>query len=469
MMKALLLTEKRSSSKGLDAVVSALESHGYQVYHKRTPSGGPWDLAVCWGSRSDPSRESHLVVNPAEAVQRSLSLSDGALLLNWHGIPVSWDHLPQEVARPVNRPPDHEYVSLRVHVGDLRVLAVEEDPDAPFRPQPLALALSKDHGSSLPKRLRPRAAFRVRPSQSASQRGMARRTGRPLSPTSGTRSATPTAQASSTWQKSAARASPLTVKSPWAQIRNSPSPPTTAGPFTPPATSSIGGRSDMIARVGRGGEPSSPLPRSGPIPAPRPSSSPITSNALSSRQGKPLPTSGTRWMAGSNPLSRFPTGGHVHLSGIPLTTPILLALDTYVAIPFMLLERRTRARQRRRKYGRLGEFRRKEHGGFEYRTLPSWLVSPAATRAALCLVKVVATEWPRLQAEPMRLPSVVKEFYLGKKPRFRQGFHRVWRRILSTPTGKTYAHELGYVKRMVMSENEWNDDDDIKPAWWQEM
>ena len=92
----------------------------------------------------------------------------------------------------------------------------------------------------------------------------------------------------------------------------------------------------------------------------------------------------------------------------------------------------------------------------------------ATTRAALCLVKVVATEWPRLEAEPLRAPSVVKEFYLGKKPRFRQIFSNIWSKILSTPTGETYAYELSYVRRMVMNEHEWNDDEDIKPAWWHE-
>lgn len=468
MMKALLLTEKRSSSKGLDAVVSALESHGYQVYHKRTPSGGPWDLAVCWGSRSDPSRESHLVVNPAEAVQRSLSLSDGALLLNWHGIPVSWDHLPQEVARPVNRPPDHEYVSLRVHVGDLRVLAVEEDPDAlsalnlsPWRYQRIMEAACRSvyvlglHFACVHLKVHPKGAWHVERVDPCPDVGD--EVGRAYG-------------SSIVHLAEVCREGVATHRE------------VTLGADPEFALATDDGRTLYASRYlkyrGEIGYDRQSWERRGTVfplaeirPNPSPSPLVLANNVQRAlfQARKALPTSGTRWMAGSNPLSRFPTGGHVHLSGIPLTTPILLALDTYVAIPFMLLERRTRARQRRRKYGRLGEFRRKEHGGFEYRTLPSWLVSPAATRAALCLVKVVATEWPRLQAEPMRLPSVVKEFYLGKKPRFRQGFHRLWRHILSTPTGKTYAYELGYVKRMVMSENEWNDDDDIKPAWWQEM
>jgi len=37
---------------------------------------------------------------------------------------------------------------------------------------------------------------------------------------------------------------------------------------------------------------------------------------------------------------------------------------------------------------------------------------------------------------------------------------------LATPTGETYAYDLAYIHRMVTSGEEWNDDDDIKPAWW---
>src|SRR5690606_17952603 len=87
------------------------------------------------------------------------------------------------------------------------------------------------------------------------------------------------------------------------------------------------------------------------------------------------------WYAGSG-RAPYHTGGHVHFSGLPLTGPIIRALDTYLALPFLLIENPVKARRRRAKYGRLGEVRRKRWG-FEYRTPPSWLVAPRFAEAAL--------------------------------------------------------------------------------------
>lgn len=463
-MKALVLTANKSPSKGVDAVLSALESRGFRVDYGRAPAKGPWDLTIVWGGASEPE-ESRLVVNPVDAVKRSLSPSESALLLTWHGIPVASRLLPQEVPRPLHRQPDHEFVSMKVHVGDLRVLAVEEDPRgepglnlSPWKYQRIMEAACRAvyvlglHFACVHLKVHPKGPWhveRVDPSPDVDEE-----TGRAYG-WSIVHLAEVVGEGARAHREATLGADPefalatdegrILYASRYLKHRGE-----------------VG--YDRQSRERRGAVYPLAEIRPNPSPSPLVLAQNVERTLLHAR--KFLPTNRVKWMAGSNPMSRFPTGGHVHISGIPLSTPILLALDTYVAVPLMLLERRTRARQRRRKYGRLGDFRRKEHGGFEYRTLPSWLVSPAATRAALCLVKVVATEWPRLDAQPLRLATAVKEFYLGKKSRFRLGFHKAWRRILATPTGETYAYELAYIHRMVMSENEWNDDDDIKPAWW---
>lgn len=464
-MKALLLTDKKSPFRGLDAVVGELESHGFRVECRSAPGRGPWDVAVCWGGDGQRlTGAGRLIINPSEAVQRSLSPADASLLLNWHGIPVSWELLPPEVARPVARPPEDEYVSMRVHVGDLRVLAVEEDPGggrldlSRWRYQRIMEAACRSvyvlglHFACVHLKVHPKGAWyveRVDPAPPVDD------------------------QLGRAYGSSIVHLAEVCRRGP--ETRSE----VTLGADPEFALATDDGKllyaSRYVTHRGEVGYDRQSRHHRGTVfplaeirPNPSPSPLVLANNVRRALQAarKLLPTHRTRWMAGSSPLARFPTGGHVHLSGVPLSTPILLALDAYVAIPFMLLERKTRARQRRRKYGRLGEFRRKEHGGFEYRTLPSWLVSPAAARAALCLVKVVATEWPALHAEPLRTPNVVKEFYLGKKTRFRQSFQRAWSRLLATPTGESYAYELSYVQRMVMSGVEWNDDDDIKPAWW---
>ena len=96
-----------------------------------------------------------------------------------------------------------------------------------------------------------------------------------------------------------------------------------------------------------------------------------------------------RWRAGACPVPGLPLGGHVHISGAALTGERLRALDNAVALPLRLLEP-PGAASRRPRYGALGDFRRQPHGGFEYRTPPSWLVSPRLALGVLSLAKIAA-------------------------------------------------------------------------------
>lgn len=129
------------------------------------------------------------------------------------------------------------------------------------------------------------------------------------------------------------------------------------------------------------------------------------------------------WIAG-NGLAPYSTGGHIHISNIPLTAGLLRALDVYLAVLFLLVEHPAKARRRRRRYGGLGDFRRKPWG-FEYRTVPSWLVSPDYARAAFVLAKIIAEHWPRLQLDPFLAPDVQGAFYSCRK----SAFHPYWRQL----------------------------------------
>jgi len=84
----------------------------------------------------------------------------------------------------------------------------------------------------------------------------------------------------------------------------------------------------------------------------------------------------------------LPTGGHIHISGVPLSFRLLRQLDRYVALPLALLEPVGGARRPR--YGFPGDARAKEHGGFEYRTPASFLTSPDAAYATFVLAYAVA-------------------------------------------------------------------------------
>ena len=113
-----------------------------------------------------------------------------------------------------------------------------------------------------------------------------------------------------------------------------------------------------------------------------------------------LPGEEARWQAGSEPAPGLPTGGHIHFSGIPLSGSLLRALDTYLAVPLFLLEPPGSAARRRARHGFLGDVRPKRHGGFEYRTPSSWLVSPEVALGALCLARVVAGGFSHLPRDP---------------------------------------------------------------------
>ncbi|MBW7477814.1 hypothetical protein K0T92_24185 [Paenibacillus oenotherae] len=117
-----------------------------------------------------------------------------------------------------------------------------------------------------------------------------------------------------------------------------------------------------------------------------------------------------RWAAGGMPAAGFALGGHIHLSGVPLTGRLLRQLDSYAALLLALVE--TPAEHARRpRFGTLGDCRLQPHGGFEYRTLPSWLVSPLAAKAAFALALLCARESDVLIYRPMEDERMVEAYY----------------------------------------------------------
>lgn len=100
------------------------------------------------------------------------------------------------------------------------------------------------------------------------------------------------------------------------------------------------------------------------------------------------------------PQPGFPLGGHLHFSGVSLNGALLRALDNYLALPLALLEDK-RATRRRPHYGNLGDFRRQSYGGFEYRTLPSFLISPQLAKGVIGMAFLIASQYPRLQRRPL--------------------------------------------------------------------
>lgn len=180
---------------------------------------------------------------------------------------------------------------------------------------------------------------------------------------------------------------------------------------------------------------------------------------------KKIPYKNIEWLAGSIHFNRYQIGGHIHYSGIELSSALLRALDNYLGLIVSMIENHEASAQRRRQYGGLGNFRIKPHGGFEYRTLGSWLVSPEITKAVLCLAKVVALEYPRLKRDFFVSFELQQAFYQADRSLFYELFPLLWDDLKNTFTFKKYESELKVIYDMINKGQQWNEQLDIRKTW----
>lgn len=177
--------------------------------------------------------------------------------------------------------------------------------------------------------------------------------------------------------------------------------------------------------------------------------------------------SNLEWIAGGMPFFGYPIGGHLHFSGVRLSFPLLRCLDTYLALPLALIEDES-CKRRRVRYGFLGDFREQPYGGFEYRTLPSWLVSPLITQGVLALAKVVATHHKQLVQQGLPLPlnlSLQKAYYQGDKEKLRRTVLPLWENLRKLSTYRDYQIELDAFYQYLLTKEAWKSDEDIRLAW----
>ncbi|WP_018752870.1 putative amidoligase domain-containing protein [Paenibacillus sanguinis] len=170
------------------------------------------------------------------------------------------------------------------------------------------------------------------------------------------------------------------------------------------------------------------------------------------------------WQAGAMPQQGFPLGGHLHFSGVLLTAELLRTLDNYLALPLSLLEAEGSAR-RRPKYGFLGDFRRKEYGGFEYRTLPSFLVSPRITKGVVALACLIAENASQLLARPLDREEIFSAFYSGDRRMLQAALPRIIADIQAASSYAAYESYLVPFFKLLLSGRTWDESADIRRAW----
>lgn len=170
------------------------------------------------------------------------------------------------------------------------------------------------------------------------------------------------------------------------------------------------------------------------------------------------------WLAGGMPAKGLALGGHIHVSGVQLNADLLRAMDNYMALPLVLLEDSTTGRRRPR-YGALGDFRRQFHGGFEYRTLPSWIVSPSVAMGVIALAKTVCEHYRELMERPLARPEMQAHYYAGNKEALRPAAVQLWASLERTAAYDRYVKALRPLRRAMLRMESWNEQQDVRQAW----
>ncbi|WP_438445742.1 putative amidoligase domain-containing protein [Gorillibacterium sp. sgz5001074] len=170
------------------------------------------------------------------------------------------------------------------------------------------------------------------------------------------------------------------------------------------------------------------------------------------------------WLAGSMPAKGLPIGGHVHVSGVWLNERLLRALDNYVALPLVLAEGQAAGRRRPR-YGFLGDCRRKRHGGFEYRSLPSWLSTPQLALAVFALVRAVALHYRELPARPLDAADVQRAYYSSDKAELLPVVRSLWPDLERLPAYREYRGPLDALRDRLFRLEGWDEQADFRIPW----
>lgn len=171
-----------------------------------------------------------------------------------------------------------------------------------------------------------------------------------------------------------------------------------------------------------------------------------------------------KWLAGALPYHGFPLGGHIHFGGLKPNFKMLRALDNYLALPLIVAEDKNGI-QRRPKYGFLGDYRLKDHGGFEYRTPPSWLVSPTLTKGVLALAQCIVANYPYLLYNPLQDLEMIQAYYEGDKQKIREWIRFLWMDIQRLNDYRKVESYLDPFYRFLLSGRTWDETQDFRKFW----
>jgi hypothetical protein len=170
------------------------------------------------------------------------------------------------------------------------------------------------------------------------------------------------------------------------------------------------------------------------------------------------------WQAGGMPQRGLPLGGHVHFSGVTLNGELLRALDNYLALPLAVLQD-PRGSGRRPRYGALGDFRLKSYGGFEYRTLPSFLVSPLVAKGVVALAGLIARDYQQLRQRPLAKADIHTAFYEGNREVMQAYIPALLDDLMNMDGFERYEQYAAPLIGQLRQGRTWDESRDIRKLW----
>jgi len=170
------------------------------------------------------------------------------------------------------------------------------------------------------------------------------------------------------------------------------------------------------------------------------------------------------WQAGGMPQRGLPLGGHVHFSGVTLNGELLRALDNYLALPLAVLQD-PRGSGRRPRYGALGDFRLKSYGGFEYRTLPSFLVSPLVAKGVVALAGLIVRGYHQLHQRPLAKAAIHTAFYEGNREVMQAHIPSLLDDLMQMDGYERYERYAAPLISQLIQGKTWDESRDIRKLW----
>lgn len=186
-----------------------------------------------------------------------------------------------------------------------------------------------------------------------------------------------------------------------------------------------------------------------------------------------------KWRAGSF-VGSYPIGAHIHIgvkaeegdvdyrllqSLMDKRDQLVRVFDRYLAVPVMFLEVSAEANKRKRSYGQLSGSRA-QAWGIEYRTLPSFIVSPAVTLGILCMAKTLADEVMFNDLQVVGFDQTSKmEFLASSKSRFWKVMDEVYVRYETFAGFKKYKDPIKKVFSLMRQGWTFKNIEDMKSEW----